>query len=124
MVMIWRIISPGKINNDQGPDFSSARIKINGQGMVPEISELHVNSSDWLLHGHDEDDNYRYVILHVVWTNNVEANAIPLLELQPRVPSHLLKTYSHWMRIKATRFPVKKVYTRWKSIAFIPGFNG
>jgi hypothetical protein len=90
------IISPGRLNTDQGPDFSSARIKINGQEWCGNI-ELHVNSSDWLLHRHDEDQNYCQVILHVVWNNNNDTISIPQLELQPRVPTHLLKTYAHWM---------------------------
>jgi len=100
------IISPGRLNNDQGPDFSSARIKINGQEWCGNI-ELHVNSSDWLLHRHDEDDNYRHVILHVVWNNNNDTISIPLLELQPRVPAHLIKTYAHWME-KCHLIPCEK----------------
>lgn len=92
------IISPGSINNDQGPDFSSARIKINGQEWSGSI-ELHVNSSDWLLHKHDDDINYRQVILHVVWKDDGSPIDIPLLELEPRVPSHLLDTYLRWMNL-------------------------
>lgn len=90
------IISPGIINPDQGPDFSSARVKINGQEWCGNI-EIHVNSSEWLLHKHDEDKNYRHVILHVVWYNDNPSIPIPLLELQPRVPAHMLATYSQWM---------------------------
>ncbi len=96
------IHSPGKLNSDQGPDFSSARISINGQRWAGNI-EVHVNSSDWFLHGHDEDENYNRVILHVVWNNDHPgASAIPLLELQPRVPKHLINTYQKWMN--NTRF--------------------
>ena len=63
------IISPGILNLDQGPDFSSARIKLNGQQWAGNI-ELHVNSSDWIRHGHNKDENYARVILHVVWLND------------------------------------------------------
>ncbi len=90
------IISPGVINHDQGPDFLSARIKINGQEWCGNI-ELHVKSSDWLQHKHDEDGNYRHVILHVVWHNDCGTIPLPLLELAPRVPVHMLATYARWM---------------------------
>jgi hypothetical protein len=90
------IISPGRINADQGPDFSSARIRINGQEWCGYI-EIHVNSSEWLKHKHDLDENYLRVILHVVWNNDCPSLSIPLLELQPRVANHLIRTYRKWM---------------------------
>ena len=91
------IISPGILNLDQGPDFSSARIKLNGQQWAGNI-ELHVNSSDWIRHGHNKDENYARVILHVVWLDDHPSDSdLPVLELEPRVPSHLILNYDKWM---------------------------
>src|SRR5436190_469800 len=83
-----QILAPGKLNHDQGPDFFSGRISINGQQWAGNI-ELHVNSSDWFLHGHDRDRNYEKLILHVVWNNDHHCSTpVPVRELKTRVPIH------------------------------------
>ena len=89
---------PGEENNHQGPDFIHARIRINDTCWAGSI-ELHLLSSGWDKHGHDADENYRNVILHVVWqqdTLNMTRN-IPQLELVQRVSGVMLETYSGWM---------------------------
>jgi hypothetical protein len=89
------ILNPGKWNHNQGPDFGMARILINGEQWIGTI-ELHVRSSDWHLHHHDQDPNYKNVILHVVWQHDLDNNFIPVLELESRVPSLLLSKYQTW----------------------------
>lgn len=61
--------SPGKHNDDAGPDFSGARIFVGGQKWVGNV-EIHVKASDWFAHGHDLDRAYDSVILHVVAVND------------------------------------------------------
>ncbi|HEX4375338.1 MAG TPA: DUF2851 family protein, partial [Puia sp.] len=58
-----RIFFPGQFNSNQGPDFSEARIYIDKTLWAGNI-ELHINSSDWNKHLHDNDKNYDNVILH------------------------------------------------------------
>lgn len=93
-----QIIYPGIYNIHQGPDFTQARIKINKTILAGSI-ELHVKTSDWQKHKHDEDQNYRNVILHVVWENDQEDyNGVPILSLQNRVHRSLLQQYEQWMK--------------------------
>ncbi len=60
-----QIISPGIENSHAGADFQHARIRINELEWIGAV-ELHVKSSDWLLHRHDADKSYENVILHDV----------------------------------------------------------
>jgi hypothetical protein len=86
-----QVVFPGKRNNHQGPDFSDARIRIGEQLWVGHV-ELHVHSSDWQLHGHSNDPNYRQVVLHVVWEHDKMLGlAFPTLELKTRVPKWVLQ---------------------------------
>lgn len=92
------IIQQGRLNPDQGPDFLSGQVRINGQLWAGNV-ELHVHSSDWELHGHDADSNYDNVVLHVVWKHDKPIrSSVPILELQSRVPFHLTEKYREWMR--------------------------
>jgi len=63
------VLHPGMYNRNQGPDFLNGRIRVDQTLWVGSI-EIHVKSSDWMLHQHDEDPHYKNVILHVVWQND------------------------------------------------------
>lgn len=64
-----KVLSPGRLNRDAGPDFSSARVLIGDTEWVGNV-EIHVRASDWFRHKHDEDPVYDSVILHVVSQND------------------------------------------------------
>lgn len=58
------MLFPGTPNDDSGPDFLNARIRIGGVLYSGSV-EIHRNAADWTGHGHHEDDRYNSVILHV-----------------------------------------------------------
>ena len=92
------IIHPGNYNTHQGPDFIQARVKIDEVLFAGNI-ELHIKTSDWQRHKHDDDENYRNVILHVVWQHDDDKEqAIPVLSLESRVSGVLLDQYGQWMQ--------------------------
>ncbi|MBL7732319.1 MAG: DUF2851 family protein [Chitinophagaceae bacterium] len=91
------ILHPGQYNTNQGPDFLNARIQIGNKTWAGHV-ELHLASSGWIKHKHDKDKNYRNVILHVVWENDMPEDKMPVLELEGRVPYVLLNRYKEMMR--------------------------
>ncbi|MFT3901771.1 MAG: DUF2851 family protein [Niabella sp.] len=95
-----QIISAGSHNTNQGPDFINAKIRI-GHTLWAGSVELHVKASDWDRHKHQQDANYRNVILHVVYENDMTDNNIPVLVLEGRISGRLLGRYEQWMRNRA-----------------------
>ena len=91
------IINCGQYLELSGPDFFNAQICIGNQKWAGNI-EIHLKSSDWYIHHHEEDRAYENVILHVVWEhdteifrkNNIE---IPVLELQYFVDPKVVASY-------------------------------
>lgn len=84
-------------NHNSGPDFLMAQIELEGQIWVGQV-ELHLESSLWFTHEHDQDLAYDNVILHVVWTHDKEVcrkdgSTVPVLELKGRVDPELLLRY-------------------------------
>ncbi len=94
---IIEIISAGTENLNSGPDFLNAKLKINNQLWAGNV-EIHLNSSDWYAHHHENDENYDSVILHVVWEHSVEVfrktnQSISTLELKNYISKELLNNY-------------------------------
>ncbi len=82
-----RVLDPGLLNRDSGPDFFNAKVEIDGQTWVGNI-EIHVRASDWRRHHHDEDPAYDSVILHVV-----EKDDAPVYRRSgERIPQLVLET--------------------------------
>jgi len=91
------ILKVGFLNSNSGPDFSDAKIMINGIEWVGTV-EIHIKSSDWLVHHHESDLAYENVVLHVVWENDEpvfrkDNSRIPTLELLGRVDESIVKEY-------------------------------
>ncbi len=65
------VLKAGELNKDAGPDFFNAQIKINNLVLVGNI-EVHIKTSDWLKHKHQNNKSYDNIILHVVYQNDVD----------------------------------------------------
>lgn len=92
-----QIIFPGNYNSNQGPDFLSAKIKIDETILAGSI-EVHVKSSHWKNHKHSSDKNYKNVILHVLWEDDHPSLPLPALVLNNRVSKLLLNKYEELMQ--------------------------
>lgn len=90
------ILNQGSLNHLAGPDFINARIKIGHTEWAGNI-EIHNKSSDWKLHGHDNNEAYRNVILHVVFEHDLVSFHRPTLELNTRISNLLLDKYRSMM---------------------------
>ena len=65
------VIDPGLHNHNAGPDFFNAKVRIGRTLWVGNV-EIHDKSSDWYVHGHDKDQRYDNVILHVAGVLDAE----------------------------------------------------
>lgn len=102
------IFNVGKHNFNAGPDFINSHIKIDDLDWHGDV-ELHIKSSDWLKHNHQNDKRFNTVILHVVWQYDIEiknqkGEAIHCLELKQRVNQGLLNRYEQLMNSKSWIF--------------------
>tara|TARA_B100000809_G_C15118998_1_gene523540 strand:+ start:920 stop:2191 length:1272 start_codon:yes stop_codon:yes gene_type:complete len=91
------IVNVGQHNHNSGPDFFNGQIRIADQFWAGNI-EIHIKSSDWFVHGHEQDATYDNVILHVVYEHDTaifrsDNTTIPTLELKKFINSALLDSY-------------------------------
>ncbi len=91
------VSSVGQHNLNSGPDFFNAHIAIDKQLWAGNV-EVHVKSSDWFLHGHEQDRAYDNVILHLVWEHDMDVlrkdnTAVPTLRLKDFIGHDILNKY-------------------------------
>ncbi|RZS93079.1 DUF2851 family protein [Aquimarina brevivitae] len=92
------VLDSGTHNESNGgPDFFNALLCIDDQKWAGNV-EIHVKSSDWYLHNHQNDDLYNNVILHVVWEDDVEVynkdnSPIPTLRIKDFVDTNFFANY-------------------------------
>jgi hypothetical protein len=91
-----RVIHPGRWNEEGGPDFSDARLEIDGR-LVPGDIEVHLQTAGWDEHDHASNPRYCQVVLDVcLWDDgeprpvlNSDGMAVPQLVLSPRLQTSL-----------------------------------
>jgi hypothetical protein len=100
-----QLLHPGEHNTNAGPDFFNARLRIDDTEWAGNV-EMHLRSSEWLVHGHDTDLAYQSVVLHVVWIDDEpvlrsSGDPIPCLVLKDRVAPVLLHAYERLLHEEA-----------------------
>jgi hypothetical protein len=62
-----RVLHPGFVSAEGGPDFRGAVIQIGGETPRSGDVEIDLRSHGWHAHGHDRNPSFQNVMLHVVW---------------------------------------------------------
>lgn len=98
-----QVIKTGEHNQDAGPDFFNARLKIGATTWVGNI-EIHLKSSDWRKHLHNNNGNYNNLILHLVYENDEEiahtGKPVATAELKTLIDKDLLNKYNQLLYAK------------------------
>lgn len=100
------ILKYGDLNKDAGPDFFNAQIKIDDITLVGNI-ELHLKTSDWLKHKHQNNTVYDNIILHVVYQHDVEIpqninNNVEVVELKNLIDQKIILNYAQLINSKTS----------------------
>ena len=92
-----RVIDPGVLNRDSGPDFFNAKVRI-GESVWAGNVEIHLRASDWHRHGHDNDPAYDNVILHVVSVSDTEItrpDGMKIPQMAVSLPQNFYSTFGY-----------------------------
>ena len=93
-----RILRGGNPHQDAGPDFKQALIKVDGLTWAGDV-EIHLRASDWLHHGHQHDEKYGSIVLHVVYEEDIGLSLpCPTLELKSYIPPEMIAEYEKLSR--------------------------
>ena len=123
------VVFPGYPNNRSGPDFTEAKVIIDGQLWAGNV-EIHLKSSDWFAHHHETDPSYDSVVLHVVYrfdmpVYNTHGAPIPAVELHNNIDPEVFYKYRQLQSAKhplkcSEDLPVEEMFwTKWKERLFI-----
>ena len=97
------ILRTGDLNKQSGPDFTGGYIMVDNVKLHGHI-EVHVDSSSWYSHRHDQDRAYDNVILHVIWKEDkpvyIKGKRLPTLVLADIVEHTMLSRYQYLMKSK------------------------
>jgi len=109
----------GTMNRNSGPDFNMSRLKIGVMEWIGDV-EIHVHSSDWYKHNHQNDPAYESVILHVVYEFDKDivrsdGTILPVLQLKYRIDSNHIRNY-HYLIQNKSDIPCSPLYHKVKEV--------
>lgn len=93
-----QVIHTGLHNQDAGPDFELATIRLDDTVWTGHI-EIHRKEDDWSLHRHHLDPTYNATVLHVVWSasekvhRRADETTMPTLILKDYVNEQMIEKY-------------------------------
>lgn len=82
-----RVIHPGFLNREAGPDFQKAVIQIGDDPARPGDIEIDLAAAGWDQHAHKNNPAYSEVILHVLWDDQQVPRKEPAMALKPFLDS-------------------------------------
>lgn len=99
---IVEVKKTGSHNHDSGPDFNEANIYVDGTEWFGSV-EIHIKTSDWAKHKHQDDRNYNNVILHVVYEHDQEiynqnGETIPTIALKEIIDHSAYFSYERFLQ--------------------------
>ena len=82
-----RVLHPGFASVEGGPDFRGAVLQFGDEKPVAGDVEIDLVPGGWHAHGHDQNPNFKNVILHVIWegtprTSSAQTNSLAALALK------------------------------------------
>lgn len=98
------IIHTGTWNRMAGPDFLNAHVRIGGCELYGDV-EFHLESADWYKHGHNNDEAYNRVILHLslddaaIPIRRADGTSITHLNISSRLPVWLITEHKHSAKV-------------------------
>lgn len=110
-----QILNVGIKNSNQGPDFLQGKVKIDDLEWNGHI-EVHLKSSLWKSHEHQNDPNYDNIILHVVLDDDrpvrrKNGELIPCVELKNVISTDFLTNYDNFIH-SSTRIPCEHFFSK------------
>jgi hypothetical protein len=74
-----RVLHPGFISVEGGPDFRGAVVQIGDDAPRSGDVEVDLRASGWRAHGHDRNPNFQNVLLHVTWEDARQPASVPVV---------------------------------------------
>jgi hypothetical protein len=124
-----KLLRIGYQNTHAGPDFEEVQLQI-GDTIWAGSVEMHLKSSDWYAHHHEQDKAYENVILHVVYQHDkpvfrADGTELPVLVLEGLIPQYLVANYQKlieaqtWIACAAQVAQVDSIYTKQEVYRFL-----
>lgn len=90
-----KIINIGQKNHYSGPDIENVRVLVNGILFVG-LAEIHVKTSDWKAHKHNDNKEFDKTILHIVYSEDkkIKSSSFFTIELKKHIPINLIERYN------------------------------
>ncbi len=120
------IISIGEHNQNSGPDFFASKISINNIQLVGNV-EIHIKTSDWIKHHHQNNKAYDNIVLHVVYEHDIEIEQnnefnVSVLELKKYIPQSIIEKYSQ-LQLSQNTIACGKSITSVSEISWLAWMN-
>ncbi|MBK7130413.1 MAG: DUF2851 family protein [Crocinitomicaceae bacterium] len=107
-----KVLSFGQQNPNAGPDFLTSIIEFDNKRWAGSI-EFHIKASDWYLHRHQHDKNYKNVIAHFVYEYDADVEiggvALPVVELKNLISEKHLEKFNLLFTDKSSPIACEKM---------------